>query len=104
MALSCQSGELAHTPFWQTHAPGRTCAHTRTDECARRVGVYTHILTPEGILVGCCEDCKCAVCGCVGVFVYLCSVFPCATPAEVRASLPPRSDVVVFQCRNPVHR
>ena len=26
------------------------------------------------------------------------------TPAEVRASLPPRRHVVAFQCRNPVHR
>lgn len=31
-------------------------------------------------------------------------VFPCQTPEEVRASLPANSDVVVFQCRNPVHR
>eukprot|EP00877_Chromochloris_zofingiensis_P010045 jgi/Chrzof1/5294/Cz15g21050.t1 len=31
-------------------------------------------------------------------------VFPCATPAEVRASLPADTDVVAFQCRNPVHR
>lgn len=31
-------------------------------------------------------------------------VFPCQTPAEVRASLPTGVDVVVFQCRNPVHR
>ncbi|KAG2454514.1 hypothetical protein HYH02_000361 [Chlamydomonas schloesseri] len=31
-------------------------------------------------------------------------VFPCATPAEVRALLPAKKDVVVFQCRNPVHR
>jgi sulfate adenylyltransferase len=31
-------------------------------------------------------------------------VFPCATPAEVRASLPARTDVVAFQCRNPIHR
>lgn len=31
-------------------------------------------------------------------------VFPCATPAEVRASLPANTDVVVFQCRNPIHR
>jgi sulfate adenylyltransferase len=30
--------------------------------------------------------------------------YPCATPAEVRASLPANSDVVAFQCRNPVHR
>lgn len=33
-----------------------------------------------------------------------CRVFPCATPAEVRAMLPANTDVVVFQCRNPVHR
>lgn len=33
-----------------------------------------------------------------------CSVFPCQTPAEVRSKLPPKTDVVVFQCRNPVHR
>ena len=31
-------------------------------------------------------------------------VFPCETPAQVRAKLPPNVDVVVFQCRNPVHR
>ncbi len=31
-------------------------------------------------------------------------VFPCRTPAEVRATLPPGQDVVAFQCRNPIHR
>jgi sulfate adenylyltransferase len=31
-------------------------------------------------------------------------VFPCRTPAQVRASLPPGEDVVAFQCRNPIHR
>mmetsp|Transcript_32132 Transcript_32132/g.83697 ORF Transcript_32132/g.83697 Transcript_32132/m.83697 type:complete len:440 (+) Transcript_32132:57-1376(+) len=31
-------------------------------------------------------------------------VFPCQTPAEVRAMLPAKTDVVVFQCRNPVHK
>ena len=31
-------------------------------------------------------------------------VFPCRTPAEVRASLPIGEDVVAFQCRNPIHR
>ena len=31
-------------------------------------------------------------------------VFPCKTPAEVRAGLPAREDVVAFQCRNPIHR
>jgi len=31
-------------------------------------------------------------------------VFPCKTPAEVRASLPVGEDVVAFQCRNPIHR
>jgi len=30
--------------------------------------------------------------------------FPCATPAEVRETLPEDADVVAFQCRNPVHR
>jgi len=30
--------------------------------------------------------------------------FPCATPAEVRETLPDGKDVVAFQCRNPVHR
>ncbi|KAL7563235.1 hypothetical protein ACA910_015727 [Epithemia clementina (nom. ined.)] len=30
--------------------------------------------------------------------------FPCKTPAQVRAELPPGKDVVAFQCRNPVHR
>jgi sulfate adenylyltransferase len=33
-----------------------------------------------------------------------CRVFPCATPAHVRADLPSDTDVVAFQCRNPVHR
>lgn len=31
-------------------------------------------------------------------------VFPCATPADVRATLPPGADVLAFQCRNPIHR
>jgi len=31
-------------------------------------------------------------------------IFPCKTPAEVRAELPPGQDVVAFQCRNPIHR
>ena len=31
-------------------------------------------------------------------------VFPCKTPAEVRANLPEGEDVVAFQCRNPIHR
>ncbi len=31
-------------------------------------------------------------------------VFPCGTPAEVRATLPDNEDVVAFQCRNPIHR
>jgi sulfate adenylyltransferase len=31
-------------------------------------------------------------------------VFACATPAEVRATLPPGKDVLAFQCRNPIHR
>lgn len=31
-------------------------------------------------------------------------VFPCRTPLEVRATLPPGEDVVAFQCRNPIHR
>ena len=30
--------------------------------------------------------------------------FPCATPRQVRASLPQAEDVVAFQCRNPIHR
>lgn len=31
-------------------------------------------------------------------------MFPCQTAAEVRASLPPLTDAVAFQCRNPIHR
>jgi sulfate adenylyltransferase len=31
-------------------------------------------------------------------------VFPCKTPADVRADLPANTDVVAFQCRNPIHR
>jgi sulfate adenylyltransferase len=31
-------------------------------------------------------------------------VFPCASPAEVRATLPEGVDVLAFQCRNPIHR
>ena len=30
--------------------------------------------------------------------------FPCQTPEEVRAALPADTDVVAFQCRNPIHR
>jgi sulfate adenylyltransferase len=33
-----------------------------------------------------------------------CSVFPCQSPEEVRAGLPAGTDVVAFQCRNPIHR
>ena len=31
-------------------------------------------------------------------------VFPCAAPAEVRATLPEGKDVLAFQCRNPIHK
>eukprot|EP00884_Botryococcus_braunii_P002951 jgi/Botrbrau1/12657/Bobra.67_1s0022.1 len=31
-------------------------------------------------------------------------VFPCATPSDVRATLPAGVDVLAFQCRNPIHR
>ena len=31
-------------------------------------------------------------------------VFPCKTPAEVRATLPSGQSIVAFQCRNPIHR
>ncbi len=31
-------------------------------------------------------------------------VFPCATPAEVRETLPAGQDVLAFQCRNPIHK
>lgn len=31
-------------------------------------------------------------------------VFPCATPAEVRSTLPEGVDVLAFQCRNPIHK
>lgn len=31
-------------------------------------------------------------------------VFACATPAEVRATLPEGKDVLAFQCRNPIHK
>jgi len=31
-------------------------------------------------------------------------VFPCASPADVRSTLPGNSDVLAFQCRNPIHR
>lgn len=31
-------------------------------------------------------------------------VFPCQSPAEVRANLPKDVDVLAFQCRNPIHR
>jgi hypothetical protein len=31
-------------------------------------------------------------------------VFPCASPSEVRATLPKDTDVLAFQCRNPIHR
>lgn len=31
-------------------------------------------------------------------------VFPCASPAEVRATLPEGKDVLAFQCRNPIHK
>lgn len=30
--------------------------------------------------------------------------FPCETPNQLRARLPSKTDVVAFQCRNPIHR
>lgn len=30
--------------------------------------------------------------------------FPCKSPAEVRSELPADTDVIAFQCRNPIHR
>ncbi|KAG2436886.1 hypothetical protein HXX76_006405 [Chlamydomonas incerta] len=31
-------------------------------------------------------------------------VFPCASPADVRSTLPSNQDVLAFQCRNPIHK
>lgn len=31
-------------------------------------------------------------------------VFPCASPADVRSTLPEGKDVLAFQCRNPIHK
>ena len=31
-------------------------------------------------------------------------MFQCATPAEVRSTLPEGVDVLAFQCRNPIHK
>ncbi|KAK9820681.1 hypothetical protein WJX74_005495 [Apatococcus lobatus] len=31
-------------------------------------------------------------------------VFPCASPADVRSTLPGGKDVLAFQCRNPIHK
>ena len=31
-------------------------------------------------------------------------MFRCATPAEVRSTLPKGVDVLAFQCRNPIHK
>nr|AAB01234.1 ATP sulfurylase Ats1 [Chlamydomonas reinhardtii] len=31
-------------------------------------------------------------------------VFPCASPADVRSTLPANQDVLAFQCRNPIHK
>ena len=31
-------------------------------------------------------------------------VFPCASPAQVRSTLPEGKDVLAFQCRNPIHK
>ena len=42
--------------------------------------------------------------GCVKGLELPCRVFPCKTPAEVRATLPEGQSVVAFQCRNPIHR
>lgn len=55
--------------------------------CAFRQWVTVSVLTPLAMRV-----------------LPMCRVFPCATPAEVRSQLPGDTDVVAFQCRNPVHR
>ncbi|KAL4433897.1 hypothetical protein ABPG75_000338 [Micractinium tetrahymenae] len=42
--------------------------------------------------------------GKVGGLALPTRVFPCATPEEVRGTLPQGVDVLAFQCRNPIHR
>eukprot|EP00803_Ostreobium_quekettii_P010745 evm.model.scf_186.6 EVM.evm.TU.scf_186.6 scf_186:45548-50520(-) len=57
-----------------------------------------------GVRMICMERGKYYIGGPVIGFEHPKRVFPCQTPSEVRASLPATTDVVAFQCRNPVHR
>ncbi len=55
----------------------------------------------------CCKEASCilrAAGGRVEGLALPQRVFPCATPAQVRATLPEGADVLAFQCRNPIHR
>ncbi|GAB5353439.1 hypothetical protein AAMO2058_000036500 [Amorphochlora amoebiformis] len=71
-------------------------------ECKQDYGVTT--LEHPGVLMVSTERGKYYLGGKLTGVALPDRVFPCKTPAEVRATLPPGKDVVAFQCRNPVHR
>ena len=64
----------------------------------------TSSLEHPGVSMIACERGKYYLGGALAGLRLPTRVFPCATPAAVRARLPRGADVVAFQCRNPVHR
>ena len=70
--------------------PELQCRHARHRRGAVWAGIYDRLLASVG--------------GRVEGLALPQRVFPCATPAEVRATLPEGVDVLAFQCRNPIHR
>jgi sulfate adenylyltransferase len=74
----------------------------KTIECKNLYGVTT--LEHPGCLMVATERGKYYLGGKLSGIALPERVFPCRTPAQVRATLPPGKDVVAFQCRNPVHR
>lgn len=77
----------------------------RPDKAVEALGCYgTSSLEHPAVRMIACERGPVYVAGPVRVLALPERGFRCATPAEVRATLPPRAPVLAFQCRNPIHR
>ena len=70
----------------------------------RKTGSPALLSIQEGITCACDESRLRCTGGKVQGLDIAKRVFPCATPAEVRDSLPEGVDVLAFQCRNPIHK
>lgn len=77
----------------------------RPDKAVEALGCYgTSSLEHPAVRMIACERGPLYVSGPVRVLSVPSRGFHCATPAEVRATLPRNAPVLAFQCRNPIHR